>query len=59
MAVLMCISKVSFRFPNIGSLWGEYLEIWEGGRIGSGSDQTAGFVTRDDKYFVYFITLEE
>jgi hypothetical protein len=38
MAVLMCISEVSFRFPNIDFLWGEYLQILEEERIGSGSD---------------------
>jgi hypothetical protein len=52
----MCISEVSFRFPNNDSLWGEYLEIWEGERIDSGSDHITGFVIRDVEYFVYSTT---
>jgi hypothetical protein len=59
MAVLMCISEVSFGFPNIDFLWREYLQIWEGERIGSVSDQTTGFVTRDVKYFGYSTTTIE
>jgi len=55
----MCISEVSFRFPNIDSLWGVYLEIWEGERIGSESGQIKGFFTRDIKYFGYSTTAIE
>jgi len=53
LAVLMCISEVSFGFTNIDSLCGEYLETWEGERIGSGSYHITGFVTRDVEYFGY------
>lgn len=53
---LVCISEVSFRFANTDSLWGEYLEKWEGERIGSGSGHIIGFVTRDVEYFGYSST---
>lgn len=59
LAVFVCISEVSFRFPNIDSLWGVYLEIWEGERIGSESGQITGFFTRDIKYFGYSTTAIE
>jgi hypothetical protein len=52
----VCISEVSFRFANTDSLWGEYLEKWEGERIGSGSGHIIGFVTRDVEYFGYSST---
>jgi len=59
LTVLTCISEVSLRFPNIDSLWGEYLEIWEGERIGSGFGQIKGFVTKDVEYFGYSATTIE
>jgi len=39
--------------------WGEYLEIWKGERIGSGSDQTTWIVTKDVEYVRYSATTIE